>query len=82
MHFPWKKPFSGNRLGILAARFRVFEKPMLYSPEKVVKIIRTCYALHNWLRQTILQNQQYEYTVGTENYKAETIVAGNWRNEP
>ncbi|XP_057661629.1 putative nuclease HARBI1 [Diorhabda carinulata] len=68
-----------NAFGILAARFRVFEKPMPYSPEKVVKIVKTCCALHNWLRQTKSQNKQYEYTVDTENYEA---GAGNWRNEP
>ncbi|XP_045775412.1 putative nuclease HARBI1 [Maniola jurtina] len=71
-----------NAFGILAARFRVFEKPMPYSPEKVVKIVKTCCALHNWLRQTELQNKQYEYTVDKENYEAGTIVPGNWRNEP
>lgn len=71
-----------NGFGILAARFRVFEKPMPYSPEKVVKIVKACCALHNWLRQTKLQNKQYEYTVDKENYDAGIIIPGNWRDEP
>lgn len=71
-----------NAFGILAARFRVFEKPMPYSPEKVVKIVKTCCALHNWLRQTQLQNKQYEYTVDTENFDEGTVIPGTWREEP
>lgn len=71
-----------NGFGILAARFRVFEKPIPYSPEKVVKIIKACCALHNWLRQTKLQNKQYEYTADNENFDAGIIIPGNWRNEP
>ncbi|KAF9422066.1 hypothetical protein HW555_002087 [Spodoptera exigua] len=61
---------------LLAARFRLFEKPMPYSPEKVVKIVKTCCALHNWLRQTKLQNKQYEYTVDSEHFETGTIVPG------
>lgn len=71
-----------NGFGILAARFRVFEKPMPFSPEKIVKIVKTCCALHNWLRRTKLQNKQYEYTVDTEDFETGTVVSGNWRNEP
>jgi DDE superfamily endonuclease len=71
-----------NAFGILAARFRVFEKPMPYSPDKVVKIVKTCCALHNWLQQTTLQNRHYEFTVDTERTQAGTTIPGSWRNEP
>nr|CAI5863627.1 unnamed protein product [Callosobruchus analis] len=64
-----------NGFGILAARFRVFEKPMPYSPEKVVKIVKACCVLHNWLRHTKLQSKRYEYTVDTENH--ETVSLSN-----
>nr|CAI5836417.1 unnamed protein product [Callosobruchus analis] len=71
-----------NGFGILAARFRVFEKPMPYSPEKVVKIVKACCVLHNWLRHTKLQSKRYEYTVDTENHETGVIDPGSWRNEP
>nr|CAI5847063.1 unnamed protein product [Callosobruchus analis] len=71
-----------NGFGILAARFRVFEKPMPYSPEKVVKIVKACCVLHIWLRHTKLQSKRYEYTVDTENHETGVIDPGSWRNDP
>nr|CAI5858223.1 unnamed protein product [Callosobruchus analis] len=41
-----------NAFGILAAKCKVFEKPMPYSPEKIAKIVKACCALHNWFRHT------------------------------
>ncbi|XP_023310997.1 putative nuclease HARBI1 [Anoplophora glabripennis] len=43
---------SENAFGILVSKFRVFEKPILLSPEKVDKVVLACCALHNWLRKT------------------------------
>ena len=71
-----------NPFGILAARFRVFEKPMPYNPKKVVSIVKACCALHNWLRQTKLQNTQFEYTVDKENVNEGTVIPSNWREGP
>lgn len=71
-----------NAFGRLAARFRVFEKPMPYRPEKVVSIVKACCALHNWLRKTALQNRQLEYTTDKENISAGIVTPGNWREEP
>lgn len=71
-----------NAFGILAAKFRVFEKPMPYSPKKVVSIVKASCALHNWLRQTQLQNKKLEYTVDRENVDAGIFISGNWREEP
>lgn len=38
---------SENAFGILVAKFRIFEKPIPLSPEKIVKIVLACCALHN-----------------------------------
>lgn len=70
-----------NAFGILAARFRLFEKPMPYSPDKVIVIVKACCALHNWLRQTKLQNRQLEYTTDQENVNAGNVIPGTWRQE-
>lgn len=43
---------SENAFGILVSKFRVFEKPIPLSPEKVDKVVLACCALHNWLRKT------------------------------
>lgn len=40
-----------NAFGILASRFRIFEKPLACLPSTVDKVTRTCCALHNWLRK-------------------------------
>lgn len=41
-----------NVFGILASKFRVFEKPISLKLETVDKVACTCCALHNWLRKT------------------------------
>lgn len=43
---------SENAFGILVSKFRIFEKPIPLSPEKVDKVVLACCALHNWLRKT------------------------------
>jgi len=66
-----------NAFGIMATRFRVSEKPFPYRPEKVILIVHACCALHNWLRQTKLQNKQFEYTVDSEKLDTGIIIRGN-----
>lgn len=70
-----------NTFDLLAARFKVFEKPVPYSPEKVVNMVMACCALPDWLRQTKLQNKQLEFTVDKENYDTGIVIPGNWRDK-
>ncbi|KAB0805346.1 hypothetical protein PPYR_02316 [Photinus pyralis] len=62
-----------NAFGILVSRFRVFEKPMSCLPSTVDKIIRTCCALHNWLRITSASNYMPRGSIDEEDIS--TMVA-------
>lgn len=63
-----------NAFGILAVTVSV--TPMPHSPEKVVKILKTCCVLNNC--KPNLQIKQYVYTADTNNYEGDAIVPGNW----
>ena len=41
-----------NSFGILAARWRVFRRPIISNPEKVKLYVQAAVALHNFLRTT------------------------------
>ncbi|KAJ8957325.1 hypothetical protein NQ314_006575 [Rhamnusium bicolor] len=41
-----------NVFGILVSRFRIFERPISVSLDKINAIVRASCALHNWLRTT------------------------------
>lgn len=66
-----------NAFGILVCKFRIFLKPLPYAPAKADKIVRTCVALHNWLRKT--QGTIQSVTVDTENIETGNIIPGSWR---
>lgn len=41
-----------NSFGILAARWRLFRRPIIAQPEKVILYVQAAVALHNFLRTT------------------------------
>lgn len=71
-----------NAFGILASKFRLFEKPLPYSPDKVVKIVRACCALHNWLRCREGSNYLQYGCIDIEDTQDGTVIEGRWRNIP
>lgn len=67
-----------NAFGILASRFRIFEKRIPNNPGNTMKITRTCCALHNWLR---IKSSDY-IEPGLADYEditTGTIINGTWR---
>lgn len=42
-----------NAFGILASKFRIFEKPITLKLETVDKVVLACCAIHNWLKKQI-----------------------------
>lgn len=69
-----------NAFGILVSRFRIFEKPLPYNPDKVIKIVKACCALHNWLRY--LRSDIETLTVDEEDTNTGLTILGNWRDVP
>lgn len=70
---------SENAFGILAAKFRIFEKPIPLSPEKVDKIILACCSLHNWLRKASSTNYLTPGLLDHDNLETGEIQQGSWR---
>lgn len=69
-----------NAFGILVSRFRIFEKPLPFHPDKVIKIVKACCALHNWLRY--LKNVDDSVTIHEEDVNSGQTILGNWREVP
>lgn len=44
-----------NAFGVLAARMRIFRKPIIACAETVESIVKCCVVLHNWLRDIEVQ---------------------------
>lgn len=71
-----------NAFGIMASRFRIFEKPIPFRPDKVDVMVKACCALHNWLRTSRLDESSFGHSVDLEDQVRGTIMEGNWRNLP
>ena len=67
-----------NCFGILAARWRIFRRPIKAKPETVDSITKACLCLHNYL--TLTSNAQYVPAgfVDCEDSSGNTIP-GDWR---
>ena len=68
-----------NAFGILASKFRVFEKPISLKLETVDKVVLACCTIHNWLRKT---NPCY-VSGGLIDYEDENhhVFLGSWRQD-
>ena len=76
-----------NTFGIMAAKFRIFRRPIIACPEKVTKITKAACCLHNYLkisemRSSVANSRQYcppgyvdhEDPLGN-------FIPGDWRSE-
>ena len=72
---------SENLFGILANKWKIFQKPLNLSPEKSPTITTSALVLHNFLRKS---NRKNDYTlpgfVDCVNSQGE-IAQGSWRQE-
>lgn len=70
-----------NTFGILAARFRVFRKPIPLQPEKASLITYTCILLHNFLRRSSTSSHIYTPPGSIDLYDDDGVLIqpGSWR---
>ena len=68
-----------NAFGILVTRFRVLQRTIDLSPEKVQTIVLTCCHLHNFLRRKKSNEYITLGTVDRENLIDGSITEGLWR---
>lgn len=69
-----------NVFGILASRFKIFQKPIKLSPKKAKIVVMACCHLHNLLMKQ--KNYIRNGEVNMEDCVSVTVIHGNWRNEP
>ncbi|XP_061717511.1 putative nuclease HARBI1 [Cydia pomonella] len=70
-----------NAFGILASRFRIFQKPIPTSDVTTDKIILASCALHNWLRLTSPGIYFPKGCVDQEDIDSGSVIVGTWRQE-
>lgn len=70
-----------NAFGILASRFRIFQKPIPTNDQTTDKIIRASCALHNWLRLTSPGHYFPRGCVDEEDIDSGSVSEGSWRRE-
>lgn len=73
---------SENAFGILVAKFRIFEKPIPLSPDKVTRVVKAAVALHNWLRKTSPTTYTPSGMIDIEDIETGQILPGSWRQIP
>ncbi|CAB4034630.1 Hypothetical predicted protein [Paramuricea clavata] len=69
-----------NSFGILAARFRVFRRPINAKVESVESITKACVAMHNYLMANKSFDSRYCPQGFVDNYVNGTPMEGEWRS--
>ncbi|XP_057314888.1 uncharacterized protein LOC130656061 [Hydractinia symbiolongicarpus] len=69
-----------NTFGILAAKWRIFRRPIKAKPTKIERIIKATVCLHNYLRLTDGPKYTPSGFVDCESNSGE-IIPGDWRKE-
>lgn len=69
-----------NAFGILASRFRIFEKAIDLNLETVDLIVHCTCTLHNWLRTTSSTTYIEKGSVDFEDIETGTVHPGVWRS--
>ena len=49
---PWANRIKENAFRIMVSRFTIFRRPMIANIDKVVKVMKACFALYNFLMKT------------------------------
>lgn len=71
-----------NAFGILASRFKIFQKSMSLHPKCVCKVVLACCHLHNFLsKRKTSPHYLQSGDVDIENTDTGLIELGTWRNE-
>ena len=68
--------------GILAAKFRIFKRPIIAKPEKVTKITKAACCLHNYLKMSEAANQGSRYCAPgliDQEDRFGNHIPGDWR---
>lgn len=71
-----------NAFGILASRFRVFNMPIALNLDTTEILVKTDWALHNWLRQTSLKRYFPSGSVDDEDLNSGVVTPRIWREVP
>lgn len=67
-----------NAFGIMMARWRIFDEPIITSLQTTEKIVKACIVLHNFLMD---KSQYCMKGFADSNQSDETIIPGEWRQE-
>lgn len=70
-----------NTFGILAARFRIFQKPILLNLENVDKVVKVSCYLHNFLRRKS-KNYISHHCLDYDDFDNNKVQPGQWREHP